>query len=135
MRNYVVSVLVTAHDIAIDKWRAELAMVAGTPEFKGHVTAQLQHDLSAVADSLRDLTCRFCGLCGHEASYCPINAQMARKCASNKILHDYWATWRAARKSYIVLRSKMNQAQLQVDLAMKSKSISSFSSSAGPLDG
>ena len=56
---------------------------------------------------------------------------MARKCAVNKTLQEYWATWRTARKHYYVLQAKLAQVKLQVDIAMKTKSGSAAFNGAG----
>ena len=80
-------------------WYAEAQAVAGD----GSITnADLwcnadTNALQTEVEKLRLLTCRMCLLGGHEASYCPFNAQMNRVCAAAPETPALWKRWRIAR--------------------------------------
>ena len=64
-------------------------------------TADDANKLVQVVKSLERMQCRLCLLRGHEASYCPFNAQMNRATTSNPDLHLVWKKWRIARGQYV----------------------------------
>ena len=90
-------------DAVLNSWLAEANKVA-TDEAIAHAKLWTNSDtngLLVVVRKLADYRCRICLLFGHEASYCPFNAQMNRACATAVDLHTLWKKWRIARQQYV----------------------------------
>ena len=83
---------------------------------------------------LQDCICRMCLLRGHEASYCPFNAQMNRTCAQTPEAHALWKRWRIARAQFVKNRSAaqaiMASAQASKSRADSQAQVSSAAASA-----
>ena len=85
-------------------WAKEAANVATDAEIRAASlwTDQDTTAMSNYVSDLADLNCGFCCLDGHEASYCPFNAQMNRICASRGVaVHALWKRWRIARSQFV----------------------------------
>ena len=114
-------------------WKAEAQAVAGDVSI---TDAELWSSddtdaLQAQVEKLVTLTCRMCLLQGHEASYCPFNAQMNRVCAAAPETHALWKRWRIARSQH-VKNVAAKEAMLAASRASKSRadSMASVSSAA-----
>ena len=117
----------------ISNWKAEAVAVSDDPTIAGAQlwTAQDTTDLQTQVAKLVEITCRMCLLKGHEASYCPFNAQMNRLCASDPASHALWKRWRIARAQHVKNRAAA-EAMAAASRASKSRadSMSAITSAA-----
>ena len=84
-------------------WANEASKVASDPQVSdtGLWTNADSNRLLPLVKGLADYECRLCFLAGHEASYCPFNAQMNRVSATSLENHALWKRWRIARAQFV----------------------------------
>ena len=120
-----------------NNWHVEAQTVSQDPAISGANlwTAADVNTLQAEVAKLGQLECRMCFLRGHEASYCPFNAQMNRVCASSPEAHALWKRWRIARSQYvknlaakeaIVAASQASKSRADSTAAVSSAAASAF---------